>query len=500
MKQILAVFTFIFLTFLSNAQKGFDLVIDKPQDFVQAIFHSAIEGKESSSYVLITSLNRDAYGQTCFKAHIDANGKIISYTNYLDSINPVFPLYSIKNANDTYLCGRKFSHRDTGFLGLITKLDENLDTIWFKEIKGIQDRNILSIWHIIKTKSGNLAMVGDNTDARPFVDVNKNNVLFILTDSIGNILNSHLLPKTDTINPLYEQFYSIVEDDYGDFYASGLIHDNNNRALVAKYNSKGEFLWRKEYSDSTISMGFLESVLMKDGSLLFIGTLYDRRHAGKIAWQQLINIDTSGNEISRKKLFSNYFFETPRCVEDAKKNLICVGSVYSSLNARSNGYLIKFSPQGEEIWQREFDRTDLTEQFWGISKSSEGGYYLTGTNWIKGNNSSKAWIVKVDSNGCVVPRCTTDFITEKEPHKDLFLLSPNPAQDYMNVYMNDAEFYDRKYDLDLYDQQGRIVQHHVIQGRVTQLDLNSLSAGMYYYRIVDGRNKFMQSGRVVVNG
>jgi len=35
---------------------------------------------------------------------------------------------------------------------------------------------------------------------------------------------------------------------------------------------------------------------------------------------------------------------------------------------------------------------------------------------------------------------------------------------------------------------------------VTQLDLNSLTAGMYYYRIVDGRNKFMQSGRVVVNG
>jgi hypothetical protein len=77
--------------------------------------------------------------------------------------------------------------------------------------------------------------------------------------------------------------------------------------------------------------------------------------------------------------------------------------------------------------------------------------------------------VKTDSNGCIIPGCTTDFITEKEPHKDLFLLSPNPTQDYVNVYMNDVEFYDRKYYLNLYDQQGRIVQHHVVQGRVTQV-------------------------------
>jgi len=65
--------------------------------------------------------------------------------------------------------------------------------------------------------------------------------------------------------------------------------------------------------------------------------------------------------------------------------------------------------------------------------------------------------------------------------------------------MNDVEFYDRKYYLNLYDQQGRIVQRHVVQGRVTQVDLSSLPAGMYYNRIVDQNNKFMQSGRIVVN-
>ena len=64
---------------------------------------------------------------------------------------------------------------------------------------------------------------------------------------------------------------------------------------------------------------------------------------------------------------------------------------------------------------------------------------------------------------------------------------------------NDVEFYDCKYDLYLYDQQGRIVQRHPVQGRVTQVDLSSLSAGMYYYRIVDERNKVRQNGKVVVN-
>ena len=66
--------------------------------------------------------------------------------------------------------------------------------------------------------------------------------------------------------------------------------------------------------------------------------------------------------------------------------------------------------------------------------------------------------------------------------------------------LSQSESHDRKYDLHLYDQQGRIVQRHPVQGRVTQLDLNSLTAGMYYYRIVDERNKVRQSGKVVVNG
>jgi len=163
--------------------------------------------------------------------------------------------------------------------------------------------------------------------------------------------------------------------------------------------------------------------------------------------------------------------------------------------------LQKISPNGDVIWERQYGNWNRRlEGFWNLSKAYDGGYYLGGMSWISEDvHESRAWVVKTDSNGCIVPGCTTGFITEREPHKELFLLSPNPAQDYVNVYMNDVEFYDRKYYLNLYDQQGRIVQRHVVQGRVTQVDLSSLPAGMYYNRIVDQNNKFMQSGRIVVN-
>ena len=43
MKQCLIIFTFIFRTLLSHAQEGFDVVVDRPQEFIETYSAPSLE-------------------------------------------------------------------------------------------------------------------------------------------------------------------------------------------------------------------------------------------------------------------------------------------------------------------------------------------------------------------------------------------------------------------------------------------------------------------------
>ncbi|MBK7465642.1 MAG: T9SS type A sorting domain-containing protein [Saprospiraceae bacterium] len=450
--------------------------------------------------VVSVSSYRTQYGSTAFYNELNANGELVVSKSYLDSLNRILCYHAIYLDSNILMCGTKNILKDSIHNAYVAKLNSNFDTIWTKEYPSIEQRNFPSFGKIIKTKSGHICMVGVDNQNNSATDPNRNNAMIKLIDNNGNDKNLHYLPKKYPRD--LETYNSVVEDSYGYLYACGLVIAFKNIPFIVKYDQNGNFIWRKEYEDPSYCEGFADGKLLKDGSLIFTGTRLKLFTAED--WQQFITtIDTAGNVIFKKIFLGGYKCETKHCVQDDSENLICAGQIIETIQSKgSKAWLIKFSYKGDSIWEKRYESnwSGRNARFENISKSSDGGYYLTGVNWIPENNSGRAWVVKTDSNGCIIPGCTTDFITEREPHKDLFLLSPNPTEDYVNVYINDAEFYDRKYDLYLYDQQGRIVQRHVVQGRVTQVDLSSLSAGMYYYRIVDERNKVRQSGKVVVNG
>ncbi len=482
-----------------SAQSGFSTIIPRPEEYVEVIAMPAIELNKNKIVAVSASNYRTYIGLTAFYNELNSKGKVVISRSYLDSINRILCYQAIYEDSAVWMCGTKFISKDTVHYAYLAKLDSNFDTIWTREYPSINDRNLPAFEDMIRTKTGNLCAVGVDNHNDPATDRNRNNSWMLLVDSMGNFINSHHLPK-DFSNGI-EGYHGVVEDQNGFLYACGFFISNKNISFIVKYDHKGNFIWRKNYEDPIYGEGLVDGKLLKNGNLIFTGTHF-KNFSGE-DWRQYIQIiDTSGKVLDKKIAFNGYTCETINCIQDEAENLICAGQIKETFSSKgTKGWLIKFSSSGDSLWEQRFEsnRAGTSARFENISKSSDGGFYLTGVNWLEGNHSSKCWIAKTDSNGCIVPGCTTDFITEKEPHKDLFLLSPNPAQDYVNVYMNDVEFYDRKYYLNLYDQQGRIVQHHVVQGRVTQLDLSSFSAGMYYYRIIDGRNKFMQSGKVVVN-
>lgn len=490
---------FYIMSNIVSAQSGFSTVIERPEEYIEGLYMPAIELTKNKIVAVTASNYRNFIGLTAFYYELNSRGEVMISRSYLDSLNRILCLQAIYEDSAVWMCGAKFLSKDTVHYAYLAKLDLNFDTIWTREYPSIYNRNLPVFVYMIRTKTGNLCAVGVDNHNDPATDRNRNNSWMLLVDSMGNFINSHHLPK-DFSNGI-EGYQSVVEDQYGFLYACGFFISNKNISFIVKYDQRGNFIWRKNYEDVIYGEGLFDTKLLKNGNLIFTGTRANNPLGGD--WRQYTQIiDTSGKILDKNISFNGYICETKHCVQDEAENLICAGQIKETFSSQgTKAWLIKFSSSGDSLWERRYESNwaGTSARFENISKSSDGGFYLTGLNWIPENRSGRAWVAKTDSNGCIVPGCTTDFITEKEPHKDLFLLSPNPAKDYVNVYMNDVEFYDREYVLYLYDQQGSIVQHQVVQGRVTQVDLNSLPAGMYYYRIVDGKNKFMQSGKVVVN-
>ncbi|MBK8245716.1 MAG: T9SS type A sorting domain-containing protein [Saprospiraceae bacterium] len=489
-----------FLATHINAQYNFDLVIPSFEYKVEAIFSPAIEIQDTI-YSFVANQYAYKYGNSSSIAKVSNKGQIISNIDFLDSINPYWVADTKRISDGVLISGAQFIYNRRGFSLYYAKLNNAMDTIWSKTIN--TKYNSPGLYGIIELSNGNIFIAGNDCHTRSTGGTYPDSCdpIIILADRLGNIIKYVKLEKPDPINT-FEALLDLKEDSENNIYATGRISVNTlyNRGLIIKFNPKGEIIWRKEFTESGygIALNYLDE--LADGTLIAIGSIgkpfFDNNpHLNYL----ILRIDKDGKTISSKRVFRSYDGGPQNCVKDRFGNYICVANIQKDANSYINGYLTKFSPDGDSIWTREFShRDDRDEGFYNIALASDGGYYLTGLNWISDeDHSSKGWIVKTDSNGCVIPGCTTAVNVEKENNGDLFNLFPNPVSDHLSIYLNDEDLQDRRYHLKCFDQNGRIVLTQAFSGRKTDVDVSSLITGMYFYQINDGR-KMVQSGKLVI--
>ena len=500
MERYIAFFLIILFTdFDSKAQSNFDLVIPSFEYKVEAIVSPAIEIQDTI-YCFVINQYAYKYGNSASFAKISKNGQIISNKDFLDSINPYW-VYDTKKIKDGVLIsGNQFIYKRRGFSLYYAKLNNKLDTIWSKTIN--TKYNSPGLNEIIQLKNGNILMAGSDNHNRPTGGTyqDSNNAVLILADSLGEIIKYNNIQKNNPMS--LEGFDAVFEDKENNIYGVGKIQLGSlyNRGLIIKFNPEGEIIWRKEFTESGYGIALNYMNEFADGTLVAIGGIYKPFFDNDPQdWIYILKLDKNGNLKSKKKILKKHLGETENCVVDNAGNYICAGFTSKDANSQTNGYLVKFSSNGDSIWSREFShRDDRDEYFFNIASASDGGYYLTGLNWISDeDHSSKGWIVKTDSNGCVVPGCATAVNVEKEYHGALFNLFPNPVSDHLSIYLNDEDLQDRRYHLKYLDQNGRIVLTQAFSGRKTDVEVSSLIAGMYFYQIDDGK-KIVQSGKMVI--
>ena len=214
-----------------HSQNQFDKVIATGQNNIANIFCPAVIINDTINGFISNNF-RNYYGFACSIAQLDTKGNVLRNNLFLDTLNP-FDIYDVVKENNTILiCGaqkiRNNGSRDIMY-GL---LNHNLDTLWTHTITS--EYNHPAIYKITRLQNGNIAMVGDDTHIRPTGGAysNKNHAIFILTDSLGNILKYTHFEKPDSNN--LEGLNYVMQSSTGDIYCVGEIQLNTlfNKGLL----------------------------------------------------------------------------------------------------------------------------------------------------------------------------------------------------------------------------------------------------------------------------
>ena len=164
-----------------------------------------------------------------------------------------------------------------------------------------------------------------------------------------------------------------------------------------------------------------------------------------------------------------------------------------------------FDPFGNEEWSRLFHYVSSHEDehlIMELINTSDGGILFCGRasdltiTSPDGAHAHQGWLVKTDEYGCLVPGCHVS-IDEFEEKNGLLKINPNPAEDFINVFIGQTEV---SGTLEVVDGLGRVIdQTSVSHGNTTFLfDCTQYQSGQYMVRFVSQDRGILEVEKVLV--
>lgn len=186
----------------------------------------------------------------------------------------------------------------------------------------------------------------------------------------------------------------------------------------------------------------------------------------------------------------------------------------SSFTFNYNVMLGRYAHDGTFLWKRNFEfvgTQDFNNRIADLISTSDGGFAAVGYHvnsdldnpYPEGEPAQKAWFLKVDECGCLVPGCDPNCSTEVCPEspfllgEDTFIIGPNPAQSHLNIYLGERE---ETGHFELRNVQGQLIQSFTAaKGNTTYvLETATYAEGMYVLSYMNAQGDVLQSVRVMV--
>ncbi|MCU0436092.1 MAG: hypothetical protein MUC87_21730, partial [Bacteroidia bacterium] len=294
----------------------------------------------------------------------------------------------------------------------LSKLNSAGDTLWTKFMGGAG----YDCFHTILIDTSGYYFIGlTNSFGAGSYDV-----WFVKTDRNGNILQN-----TAIGNAASNQAISACWSGDGNILISGA---ENSDDLLMKVDINGNLIWRQVYpfgmgqcfvSTNSISDIYLASSKMGPANTDNL-VLRKTDSTGVIIWERTY-INTLAYVASINPLYI------------APNGFLFLSSATTSFSI-SKGLLWCFAPNGDSLWSVTYESTPgLDAYFYGLSPFPGGGFLMSGfaDSPTQFNN---AWLVRVDSNGCLIPGCLTSVEELEQAVNGGLQLMPNPASEQLTIY------------------------------------------------------------------
>ncbi len=276
------------------------------------------------------------------------------------------------------------------------------------------------------------------------------NLYFIESDTLGVVSNS-LIINNNTVNVLEQLQYSYFDNSYvfcGLTRTSKVSGINYNRLQIAKLNSSGfNVMWNKTYGTGLQTNNLNSLLVNSDGSIVSCGRFCD----------------------------STYAFQV------------------SSYDA--GGVILKVNSVGDSLWMRQYNNYvsppnpgNFFETLFGIEKTYDGGYIACGG--IINQPQGKAWVIKMDSLGCVNAGCggvISGTLSTGMMDNSLFMdggvsIYPNPSNDVLHIDLVKADSF---FKFKIINNLGEVIREEELKNNF--INIKDLSTGIYFLHLISNK-------------
>lgn len=447
--------------------------------------------------VLFTKL--DLYGEVLTLSTIK-HPDMMFFNDYCDlGVNPYGQIFFVGSVND-----------EPGSNNAIIYLyDENGDTIQTKKFNSIlyPEFDFVLPQASVNKENGDYAVLSEHdADANPQdIDIS----LLVIDSSLG-IKNY----KRYGISTRHELANSLVLDDDGGYIIGaertndGLVWLNyDNRTLLIKTDSTGEQEWQWLSPVGVLQDAAKAMIKTPDGGLIVASGLGqeigNNPNGHTLVWDGLIfKLDADRNVVWSTPFrgdLPNGGTKFTEMVEATDGNgYVASGIVYEKEGTALGHYtswLVKVSPDGDSLWSRRytyFDGEFVAPEVWDMKVTPDGGYVLVGIAKnvfdIVTNPIIPAWIMKVDSFGCLIPGCHLPNATgEEEGAAPSLVIYPNPVGDLLNFQLQGVPF-TKDTVFRIVNMDGKVVKEINginVQATVT-VPVAGWPSGAYFLQCLDG--------------
>ena len=326
--------------------------------------------------------------------------------------------------------------------------------------------------------------------------------LLVRFDGAGDTLWTRRLGD----NQLDESCYSIDTTADGGFILAGYKVQGGGQydMHVMRTNATGQPLWQRSYgSPWSDNVGF--ATVLRNGRIALAGG--ERASSGTDLRPVLYLLEANGDEVwsvpDPDPPWFGVYYAKP--IEMDNGDLVVSGG-QTTVNGVQVGMLSRLDSTGTLLWKRYYQTTNLPNYTYDVRRTLDGGFILAGTAFDSALVSQDAWLVKVDSFGCLVPGCQVfDAVLEQVTDlRDALRVWPNPVVAGGAVQVDlrlPAGFAARgALRLALTDAQGRLVQEETLPQAVSDFSfpLSAFPPGLYHVHLLDG-SRWLSGTKVVVS-